>query len=553
MTRYGCITSGPQFIFWLLDSVSRSVVLRSRLSRWSAWSEVYHDLDTSDNTEKLEWLSLAHLVLTVFMLLLNCFADKITDQQFLNSRKPCPNYDSSFVNKLLYIWVTPLLWSGFRNPLKMSDLWDISPKVASKFVVPEFIKTFETAVAKAKSNQVTPNNKDDGAPVKKNQVSILPALVKCYGGSFLFGSILKLCVDLLQIASPQIMKLMIQFVESYNDGVPDNEEEMWKGYFYGALLFCSLTLSSILQSQYFERMFVIGVKVRTVLVAALYKKSMRISSSAKKESTVGEIVNLMSVDVQKFMDLLPYVNVLWSALLQIGLATYFMYQELGWAAFVGIAILFISMPLNGYMASLMRKFQLKQMKLKDKRIKMMNEILGGIKVLKLYAWEPSFINQVNSVRSEEIKVMKKAAYFNAFMSFFWTTAPFMVGLGAFTAFIFKDGGQVLTATKAWVTLSYLNQIRIPLAILPMMIAFLVQAKVSLDRVNKFMNNEELSDEAVDKNEKSKDAVSISEGTFKWGHDEPRVLQDININIKQVGFISRWTQEFIKLMNFLILN
>ena len=281
--------------------------------------------------------------------------------------------------------------------------------------------------------------------------------------------------------------------------------------------------------------------------------SMRISSSAKKESTVGEIVNLMSVDVQKFMDLLPYVNVLWSALLQIGLATYFMYQELGWAAFVGIAILFISMPLNGYMASLMRKFQLKQMKLKDKRIKMMNEILGGIKVLKLYAWEPSFINQVNSVRSEEIKVMKKAAYFNAFMSFFWTTAPFMVGLGAFTAFIFKDGGQVLTATKAWVTLSYLNQIRIPLAILPMMIAFLVQAKVSLDRVNKFMNNEELSDEAVDKNEKSKDAVSISEGTFKWGHDEPRVLQDININIKQVGFISRWTQEFIKLMNFLIWN
>ena len=74
--------------------------------------------------------------------------------------------------------------------------------------------------------------------------------------------------------------------------------------------------------------------------------------------------------------------------------------------------------------------------------------------------------------------MKKSAAFQAFMSFFWTTAPFLVGLGAFTTFLFfYDGGQSLTATKAFVTLSYLNLMRIPLAILPMMVAFLVQAKV----------------------------------------------------------------------------
>ena len=427
------------------------------------------------------------------------------------------------------------MWRGFRNPLTMTDLWDISPKVASKNVVPEFADTFENMVNKAKSNQVAPTKTGDANAPKPKQVSILPALLKTYGGSFLFGSILKLAVDLLNLASPKIMKMMISFVESYNLESPSSEET-WKGYFYVALLFCTLTLQSLLTSQYFERMFVIGVKVRTVLVAALYKKSLRISSSAKKESTVGEIVNLMSVDVQKFMDLLPYVNVLWSSLLQIALATYFIYEELGWPAFVGVAILFVSMPLNGYLASLMRKFQLEQMKLKDKRIKMMNEILGGIKVLKLYAWEPSFINQIGNVRNDEIKVMKKAAYFNAFMSFFWTTAPFLVGLGAFTAFIFKDGGQELTPTKAFVTLSYLNLIRIPLAILPMMIAFLVQAKVSLDRVNKFMNNEELSEDAVtidnDNKHDNENAVTINNGTFKWGPEDPRVLSDLNINIKK---------------------
>ena len=477
-------------------------------------------------------LSLGHLVVTVLMLLLNCFADKITDEKFLSSRKPCPNYEASFLNKLYYIWAFPLMWRGFRNPLTMSDLWDISPKIASSNINPSFINTFEEAVAKLKKNQAFPSSKRD-EHVKKREVSILPALMRVYGGSFLFGSVLKLCVDLLSVASPLIMKMMIEFVETYNDNSAASQEQ-WKGYFYGALLFCTLSLQSVLQSQYFERMFVIGVKVRTVLVAALYKKSLRISSAAKKESTVGEIVNLMSVDVQKFMDILPYINVLWSSLLQIALATYFMYEELGWPAFVGVAILFVSMPLNGFLAGLMRKFQLQQMKLKDKRIKMMNEILGGIKVLKLYAWEPSFINQVNNVRNEEIKVMKKTAYFSAFMSFFWTTAPFMVGLGAFTAYLFANGGQVLDATKAFVTLSYLNLIRIPLAILPMMIAFLVQAKVSLDRVNKFMNNDELSDEAVLKEtgDDGKDAIEISNGTFKWASDEPRVLSDVNLNIKK---------------------
>ena len=372
----------------------RAVELRTSAKEWAEAD----DLKVDSYIKTAFTLDLVHLVITAIMLFLNCFADKITDKQYLQSRKPAPNYVASFLNKLYFVWVTPLMWRGYRSPLTMSDLWDISPEIASKNVAPEFLDKFETAVARSKRNQVTPSSKSNSsAPPPKKIVSILPALIKCYGGTFLFGALLKGCADLLSVASPLIMKMMIDFVESYSaseDNPEIQKQEKWKGWFYGILLFCTLSLYSVLSSQYFERMFVLGVKVRTVVVAALYKKSLRISSSAKKESTVGEIVNLMSVDVQKFMDILPYINVLWSSLLQIGLATYFMYEELGWPAFVGVAILFVSMPLNGYLASLMRKFQLKQMKLKDKRIKMMNEILGGIKVLKLYAWEPSFINQV---------------------------------------------------------------------------------------------------------------------------------------------------------------
>jgi len=532
--KNGVITSGPQFVFWLVDSVCRAFTFRTVIN-------VYIDTEFPSEGELRDRfiLALAHLIGSLCLLLLSTWADQTTNEDYLQSRKPCPEYNSSFFNRLIFSWATPLMWRGWRQPLVPEDLWDISPSLASKNLVPKFERFHKEQIAKKNGGQ---GNKSLGketitsSSVKKEQVSVLPALVKAYGGSFAIGSVLKLCCDLLNIASPRIMKLMISFVESWNnpgDGsVEVVPEEHWKGYFYAALLFCVVSLQSVLMSQYFRHMFIIGVKVRTTLISSLYKKSLKISAAAKKESTMGEVVNLMSVDVQRFMDLLPYANILWSALLQIGLCTYFIYEELGWPAFVGVAILFLSMPLNGVLATLMRKLTLKQMKFKDQRIKLMNEILGGMKVLKLYAWEPSFIGQVLSIRNQEIKVMKTSAYYRAFMSFFWTTAPFMVGLGAFATYILIDGGQVLTAQQAFVTLSYLNIMRMPLAIFPMMVAFMVQAKVSLDRVNKFMNNEELSEEAVEHKTEEGEAISISGGHFKWGPEEPSVLQDINMSVAQ---------------------
>lgn len=66
------------------------------------------------------------------------------------------------------------------------------------------------------------------------------------------------------------------------------------------------------------------------------------------------------------------------------------------------------------------------MRYKDSRIKLMNEILSGIKVLKLYAWEPSFAEKVLEIRKNELRVLKKAAYLNSLSTFAWVSAPFLV-------------------------------------------------------------------------------------------------------------------------------
>jgi hypothetical protein len=132
------------------------------------------------------------------------------------------------------------------------------------------------------------------------------------------------------------------------------------------------------------------------------------------------------------------------------------------------------------------------MKFKDLRIKIMNEILNGIKVLKLYAWEPAFEERVGKVRSDELNVLKRSAYLNASSSFTWTCAPFLVSsiamcdavchlflslqvsLTTFAVYVLSSSDNVLDAEKAFVSLSLFNILRYPLTLLPQLIASLVQ-------------------------------------------------------------------------------
>lgn len=103
------------------------------------------------------------------------------------------------------------------------------------------------------------------------------------------------------------------------------------------------------------------------------------------------------------------------------------------------------------------------MKFKDDRIRTMNELLSGIKVLKLYAWELSFQDLVNSIRSKEIEKLKHMAYLNCGLSFLWTCAPFLVSLVSFLTYVLMDEKNVLDPTKAFVSLSLFHILRFPLS------------------------------------------------------------------------------------------
>lgn len=205
-------------------------------------------------------------------------------------------------------------------------------------------------------------------------------------------------------------------------------QELWKGILYALLLFASATFQSLLSQQFMNLNLIVSMRIRTSIISLIYKKALVISNAARKQSTVGEIVNLMSVDAQRFGDVGNTINILWSAPLQIGLSTYFLWQELGPSTLAGLAILLLLFPINGVVAKISKKLYLKNMKNKDERVKMMNEILSGIRVLKLYAWEESFEEHVLKVRAKELRIMKQTRYLHAFTSFVMNITPFMVSI-----------------------------------------------------------------------------------------------------------------------------
>ncbi|GAV03418.1 hypothetical protein RvY_13844 [Ramazzottius varieornatus] len=424
-----------------------------------------------------------------------------------------------------------MAYLGWKRPLEQSDMWDLDPQDKTELHVNRLEKYWGMEMYRMMERSSPDLSTPEAARTarKPYQPSLTKALFKTFWSPLLMGAVLKLANDMVIFIAPQILRLLIGFVSDHS--VPS-----WRGYLYAIVLLLVATAQTIILAQYWHLSMRTGMHVRAAVMAAVYRKALRITAAAKRSSTVGEIVNLMSVDSQRFMDLMAFIHILWSGPLQIALAMYFLWQTLGPSVLAGLAVMVLMIPLNAVIAGWTRALQVSQMKEKDGRIKLMTEILNGIKVLKLYAWEESFAGQINTVRDRELETLKKAAYLSAVTSFTWTVSPFLVALVTFATYVMVDDRNVLDAKKAFVSLSLFNILRFPLAMLPMVITSVVQARVSVDRLSKFFRNEELDPNNVkllaSDDVSTKSSVVISHGSFAWGKEEAVTLKEVNVDVKE---------------------
>ncbi|KRY33393.1 Multidrug resistance-associated protein 1, partial [Trichinella spiralis] len=391
---------------------------------------------------------LVYYVLLVIQWFFWCWADKSASYETVDKnsvkssfyiKKVCPEYKSSFLNQTLFEWFTVLAYRGWREPLTQNHIWNLTDDYLSKTVVSDWesrwnpkMKKYwkEKAAAVEKTYEVNFKNQKVQviAESKKLKMPAAPSVIKtlfqCHKWTFFTSLLLKFAADTIQFASPQILSLLIKFVENTN-------EPVWKGYFYSVLMFASALIFTVLTQYHFHMVYQLSIKVRSTLVSALFTKSLRLSNAARRQSTIGEVVNLMSVDVQRFTDVVLYISMIGSAPYQILLSVYFLWEVIGASVLSGVGFLILLIPLNYFISSKQNKLQVSQMKYKDERMKLVNEILNGIKVLKLYAWEMAFGKQVNNIRKKELDILKTAAYYRAATSFIWTCAPFLVKLNLF--------------------------------------------------------------------------------------------------------------------------
>ncbi|XP_071976750.1 multidrug resistance-associated protein 1-like isoform X2 [Engystomops pustulosus] len=540
-------SSGVLLNFWIIALLCAIIIFRSK---------VLHALKPGATIDVFRDVTFyIYFVLVLVELVLAAFPDQPPlFSERVNDPNPCPESSASFLSKITFWWISSMMMQGYKRPLETKDLWSLNKEDTSIEVVPVLARKWEKEYLKAKKPlplkmvyspkkpTKQPEPVDDTGEeaealivkpaAKDGEASLFKALYKTFGPYFFMSFFFKIIHDILMFSGPGILKLLIQFVG-------DKDAPNWHGYLYTALLFICTCLQTLILHKYFHICFVTGMRLKTAIVGLVYRKALVISNAARRTSTIGEIVNLMSVDAQRFMDLATYINMIWSAPLQVILALYLLWQNLGPSVLAGVAVMILLVPVNAVIAMKSKKYQVVQMKCKDNRIKLMNEILNGIKVLKLYAWELAFKEKVLGIRQEELKVLKKAAYLSAVGTFTWVCAPFLVALSTFAVYVLIDKNNVLDAEKAFVSLALFNILRFPLNMLPMVISSMVQASVSLKRLRVFLSHEELEpDSIIREPQRSSDGcIAMKNATFSWSKNDPATLKEINVTIPDGSLVA----------------
>ncbi|CAH1406918.1 unnamed protein product [Nezara viridula] len=530
--KHGQRTSGLLFLFWF------SIAFMG-ISQFYTSIEG-HILDEEADVMRIS--NIASYCLYFLMLMLYCVSDLPPRRsEYPPSKNPSPEEAAPYPARLLLSWFEPMVYKGFRRPLVQSDIWPIKYQDAAAQIFNHYNKFWLAERKKKNMGDVDKSSKfskevngidfvEGHKEIKpKKQASILPPLIKAFGGPFMFATFLQIIEVFLGFVSPELLKRIINFVSS--------DEPMWRGYFYAVMMLFIGIVMPLLHGNYSLTLLIVGLRTRTALISTIYRKSLKLSNAARKETTLGEIVNLMAVDSQSIMGSLTYINYLFLAPLQIGLALYFLWQQLGPCVLAGLAVMLIMIPMNSFIVNKTKDLQQKQMKNKDERVKMINEVLSGMKVLKLYAWEPSFLDRVLRIRDKETKILKKAAYLRAATTFVWSCAPFMVSILTFAAYVLLDDTHVLDSSKVFVSISLFNIMQTPLMMVPMVLSSAIQAAVSIKRINKFLNSEDLDLDTVTHDTKDEEPLVMEKCTFSWGADEPSTLHNLDLKVKPGSLVA----------------
>ncbi|KAJ1831821.1 Transporter of the ATP-binding cassette (ABC) [Coemansia sp. RSA 2711] len=414
---------------------------------------------------------------------------------------PAPELTASIAQLLFFSWMDPMIWLGYKRPLDPKDLYDLTPEDHSERTCARW---------QAEGRQYVRRYGRDGR-------SLTRRLAWFFRYRLALQCLWTLAHTVFIFASPFLLRHILAYME--DPTLYSREQAFW----YVTGLLAAGTLGTVCQSQALWIGRKIGLQIKAIVIGDVYAKSLRRMDAATGDakdcaatggtastdsasedapqdegmSSMGKITNLMAVDAHKVSEVSAYLHMLYQLPAEMVITVLMLYQLLGMASLGGLGAIIFLVPIQWRLVSIWSVYQNQLMKTSDRRMNMMNEILQGVRIIKFFAWEPQFEQQVAGVRGGELSTLRKRYLVFSYSILLFFMAPVFVTLTTFTVYT-KVMGQQLTASVAFTALALFKTLRGPMDQLPDFFSYCLQAKVSVGRVEKFLAEEETPKYALSK-------------------------------------------------------
>lgn len=424
---------------------------------------------------------------------------------------------SSPLSRVTFSWVFPLLNLGATRPLEHSDL----PPLLSSDESNAAADKFEALLTSAKKDDVSVGPGIPPISMKKlTRARLLSALIWmepfmmiCAGLNMFLGA-------LLGFVGPLALEGIVNYVNLKSRGLNDqlwglSNAQLELGVWWVIAMIGSSLLQNLCLHQHHHLSMRAAMRIKAAITVLVYRKSMKISPKSRNKFGIGMINNLAQQDANTISLVFWFIHYSWNAPMQLCLCLYLLYRQIGVGAFVALATLILSVPIQGQLASATSMLSKESGKFSDRRVKFINEVFSGIRIIKLMGWEGSFLSKILEARVLELDTKRKIALMSAAMSTLMMASPILVALFSFA--VSTSTGSSMTPSTAFSSLTLFNILRLPLMILPMLLGSLASANASLDRLSTFVSSEDMIDyrDEVMCSDKKEHAAEFVDATLAW--------------------------------------
>lgn len=420
---------------------------------------------------------------------------------------------ASFLSKLTFAWINPLLKLGSSKTLALED-------------IPSLVSEDEADLAYQKFAHAWDSLSREKRPSSTRNL-VLQTVAKVYMKE---NTWIAFCAFLRTISIAVSPLILYAFVNYSNS----DKENLSEGLKILGCLILSKVVESLSQRHWFFGSRRCGMRMRSALMVAVYQKQLKLSSLGRRRHSAGEIVNYIAVDAYRMGEFPWWFHSAWTYALQLFLTIGVLYWVVGLGALPGLIPLFICGLLNVPFAKALQKCQSQFMIAQDERLRATSEILNSMKIIKLQSWEEKFKTLVDSLREREFIWLTDSQMKRAYGTLMYWMSPTIISSVIFLGCIIFQSVP-LNASTIFTVLASLRNMGEPVRMIPEALSVMIQVKVSFDRLNVFLLDDELKDNEVRKlsSQNSDESLRIERGSFSW-YPESTVptLRNVNLEVQR---------------------